>query len=102
MNTDFVSCKEKSFTEEKEPDFERKHTRDSIYLIHKWICEGLSPKLVGSILNRSEKNVLSALRFALNEGELSALRTYFSPLQERKLIFYKESCTEKQDEVKDE
>lgn len=79
MNTEFVNCKEKNFTDEKEPDFERSHTKDSIFLIHKWICEGFSPKLVGEILNRSENNVLLALRFPLSEGELLSLRKYFSP-----------------------
>ena len=72
MNTEFVSCKEKTFTDEKEPDFERSHTKDSIFLIHKWICEGLSPKLIGNILNRSEDNVLAALRFTLTVRRASS------------------------------
>ena len=86
-NTKFVNCKVKTFTEEKEPDFEREHTKESIFLIHKWVCEGMTPKLIGSILNRSEDNVLKALRIPLCEDQLVRLRQYFSPFKEREFYF---------------
>ncbi len=98
INTKFAKCKEKNFTEKNNPDFNRKHTKDSIFLIHKWICEGMSPKIIGSILNRSEKNVLTALRYPLNEGELLCMRRYFSRFNEREINFSEESCTELQKE----
>ncbi len=96
IDTGFVKCKEFHFTEEKEPDFERKHTRNSVFLIHKWICEGMTPALVGSILNRSEKNVLLALRVPLEKNELLMLRKYFSPYRSREINFLDDSCIEQQ------
>lgn len=83
-------CKDEYFTdniddfyEDLTPNRNREHTKSSIFLIHKWVCEGMPIKTVARILNRSEDNVGLALRYPLDENQLFLLRRYFSRFRER-------------------
>ncbi len=80
---DYDECILVDYDEDLPPDRNRNHTKTSIFLVHKWIYEGMPVNMVAKILNRSEENVFKALRSPLNNNELLILRRYFSPFKKK-------------------
>ena len=62
----------------------RAFSRQTVYLVHKWLAEGMPLPMVARILNRSEENVRAAAEVPLLKGEKALMRRYFAPFRMRK------------------
>ena len=72
------------YDEDLKPNRDRAFSRQTVYLVHKWLAEGIPLPMVARILNRSEENVRAAARIPLRKGEKALIRRYFSPFRIRK------------------
>lgn len=72
------------YDEDLTPDRDRAFSRQTVYLVHKWLAEGMPLPMVARILNRSEENVRAAAEVPLLKGEKALMRRYFAPFRMRK------------------
>lgn len=72
------------YDEDLTPDRDRAFSRQTVYLVHKWLAEGMPLPMVARILNRSVENVQAAAEAPLRKGEKALLLRYFAPFRMRK------------------
>ena len=72
------------YDEDLKPDRDRTFSRQTVYLVHKWLAEGMPLPMVARMLNRSEENVRAAAEVPLFKGEKALMERYFCPFRMRK------------------
>ena len=81
---DWAELPLEGYDEDLTPDRDRAFSRQTVYLVHKWLEEGMPLPMVARILNRSVENVRAAAEVPLLKGEKALLRRYFAPFRMRK------------------
>ena len=69
------------YDEDLTPNRDRAFSRQTVYLVHKWLAEGMPLPMVARMLNRSVENVQAAAEVPLLKGEKALMRRYFSPFR---------------------
>ena len=65
------------YDEDLKPDRDRAFSRQTVYLVHKWLAEGMPLPMVARMLNRSVENVRAAAEVPLLRGEQALIQRYF-------------------------
>ena len=81
---DWAELPLEGYDEDLAPDRDRAFTRQTVYLVHKWLAEGMPLPMVARMLNRSVENVQAAAKVPLLKGEKALMRRYFFPFRMRK------------------
>lgn len=81
---DWAELPLEGYDEDLAPDRDRAFSRQTVYLVHKWLAEGMPLPMVARMLNRSEENVRAAAEVPLLRGEKALMRRYFFPFRMRK------------------
>lgn len=72
------------YDEDLKPDRDRAFSQQTVYLVHKWLAEGMPLPMVARMLNRSVENVRAAAEVPLLRGEKALIQRYFCPFRMRK------------------
>ena len=81
---DWAELPLEGYDEDLVPDRDRAFSRQTVYLVHKWLAEGMPLPMVARMLNRSEENVRAAAEVPLLKGEKALMERYFFPFRMRK------------------
>jgi len=78
------ALRREGYDEDLKPDRNRAFTGATVYLVHKWLSEGMPLNTVARVLNRSEESVRAAAGRPVRPGERALIKRYFAPFCRRR------------------